>query len=259
MECRRSLVVALGLMTGALGCSLTKTQPLLPSMDAVDQAQVRTERKGPPRTPKAETELAYGMFREREARHPRRSAAEQEEMLSQAQRAYQHALKIDPKNLEAAVALARLYDSRGAHDQAVAVYQKAIKVHPKVAGIWADLGMCHARHKEWDPAIRCLHKATELDPEDRQMALNLGYCLARAGHHDESLVCFRKTVGEARAHYNLARMLQHMQQTDLSRYHLQLALQKDPQLAPAQDLLAQLDQGTVAADPEVQQATQRQE
>jgi tetratricopeptide (TPR) repeat protein len=110
--------------------------------------------------------------------------------------------------------------------------------------------MCHARKKEWEPALKCLRKAGELDPENRQFSHNLGYCLARSGRYEESLACFTKTDGEAKAHYNLARMLHHMQQDDLSRQYLRTAVEKDPYLIPAKELLAQLENG-VAAPREV--------
>ena len=53
--------------------------------------------------------------------------------------------------------------------------------------------------------------------------------------------CFRRIDGEARAHYNLARMLRHMKQDDLCWQQLQLAVQKDPKLQEARTLLAQMD------------------
>ncbi len=78
----------------------------------------------------------------------------------------------------------------------------------------------------------------------------LGYCLGRAGKTDEALVVFTRRVGEARAHYNLTRMLHHMNQDTEARQHLQAAVKADPQFDPAQRMLAQLE-GPEPADPAV--------
>ena len=98
-----------------------------------------------------------------------------------------------------------------------------------------------ARQKEWSQAVEALNRAISCDPENRQYIKMLGHCLGRAGLHEESLSCFRKTVGEARAQYNLARMLHHLQQDAQAREHLNLALKADPNLEPAQQLLAYLN------------------
>ena len=57
----------------------------------------------------------------------------------------------------------------------------------------------------------------------------------------DELTNFKRVMDEGQAHYNLARLLHHDKQDDLSRLHLQLALQANPKLAQAQDFLAQLD------------------
>jgi tetratricopeptide (TPR) repeat protein len=207
-------------------------------------ANARPERELAKRQPRAKTCVEYGRFREEEANAPGRPPAERELLLDQARKMYQQALQVDPKNLPAFLALARLYSARGDHDRAVTTYQKAVKAHPKEAAVWSELGMCHARQKEWEPALRCLRKAVDLDPENRQAAHNLGYCLARSGRFEESLACFTRTDGEAKAHYNVARMLLHMQENDRSRHHLRMALQKDPHLLAAQQLLAQIESVT---------------
>jgi tetratricopeptide (TPR) repeat protein len=243
MEGLRSWSLGLGLLCGALGCSLRdKHHEFIPPYETA--ANLRSDRDLPKRQPKASTCVEMGRFQEAEANAPNRTGAEREALLDQARKAYQQALEIDRKNVPAALALGRLYDGRGEHDRAVAMYQKTLKLHPKDPELWGELGMSHARYKEWEPALKCLNKAVELDPENRQASHNLGYCLARAGRYEESLASFTKTDGEAKAHYNLARMLHHLDQDDLCREHLQQAVRKDPYLTSAREMLVQLDNRT---------------
>jgi len=118
-----------------------------------------------------------------------------------------------------------------------------VKVLPHEPLLWYDLGMAHGRNKEWQPAVDALAKACDLAPGDRHYVHSLGYCLARAGAYDQSVDCFRQVDGEARAHYNVARMLLQMNQTELGRQHLQLALKIEPELKEAKEELARAEAG----------------
>jgi tetratricopeptide (TPR) repeat protein len=240
MDCRKPAVLAVGLFLGGLGC--THLQKLPETPDALPPgAEVRKEADKPARQPQPATLVAYGNLHERSANEPDVPQANRDMMLDQARKSYQQALKVDPKYIPAMLALARLYEARDDHARALAMYDQALRLNPKDAGIWCDLGMCRARRKEWGEAITALRKATELDPENKQYSNYLGFTLARAGQFDESYNAFRKTQGEAVAHYNVARMLNHVGQTELGKQHLRLALQADPKMAQAQQLLAQLE------------------
>src|SRR5262249_22600979 len=161
-------------------------------------------------TPKAPTYVVLGAFSERCASdNTKYSQVERDRLEDQARRAYQQALEIEPTNLAALTALARLYVKRGDHERAVATYQKAVHAYPKETQLWCELAMCHARKSEWDDALQSLRKAVELDPENRACNRSLGFCLARAGRIEESFAVFASVDGAASAHYNVARMLHH--------------------------------------------------
>jgi tetratricopeptide (TPR) repeat protein len=242
MEGRASAFVALGLLAGLAGCTPQGTSSLLPS-DAGASAPVAAAPKenGPKRQPKPATCLAAGRLREQEASDPKRTPAERERMLDQARAAYQQALDTDPNFIPAWEALGRLYLTMEQPDRATETLKKGLEKHPQESSLWYALGMCHSRQHQWDPAIEDLRKAQELDPESRPYAHALGFCLARAGRYDESLACFQKIESPAQASYNLARMLHHLKKDDLCRRYVELALQADPQMEPARQLLAQLD------------------
>jgi hypothetical protein len=72
-------------------------------------------------------------------------------------------------------------------------------------------------------------------------------CLARAQRLDESFKVLAKLEGVPEAHYDLARMLHHLDQDEASREHLRQALAQKPQHFEAQQLLETLE--SKAADP----------
>jgi tetratricopeptide (TPR) repeat protein len=231
------LVLALAVAVGAVGCTHQTGLPLTPD-DKITAADIKKAPELPKRPPLPSTCVALARFSERSAADPKCSPADQTRLRDQARRAYQQALDLDPKNLDALTGLARLYVTMEDHGRAVATYQKATEFYPKKAVFWHELGMCHARAKEWDPAVASLRQAVELEPEEHLYVHSLGFCLARMGRHDESFQAFAKLEGEAAAHYDLARMLYHQKQDELCKLHLQQALALKPDMQPAQQLLA---------------------
>jgi Tfp pilus assembly protein PilF len=249
MDCRRLLLLAPWVLGCLPGCSHeVVTVPIVPPNVAAQPASVKPtavavapvtkEADLPPRQPKAATCVAGGDFFAREAVVPGHTKPEQEHCREEARKAYQQALSIDPNHLPGYLGLARLYIQMEDYPHAVATYRSALKVAPRDASLWFELGMCYGRQKDWSGGLEGLTKAAELDPENRRYVNTLGYALAWVGRYPDSLQCFGRVMSEAKAHYNLARVLQRQQQTDLARQHLQLALQQDPQDSESQELLA---------------------
>src|SRR5262245_16970551 len=106
MDCRSSLVIVLGLgcLAGLAGCKTTDpSQASQPDNQPVPLSQLPTDAKItkakdlPKRAPKADTCVAFGDFRLREAESDAKTAGEQKQYRQQARQAYQQALQIDPK------------------------------------------------------------------------------------------------------------------------------------------------------------------
>jgi tetratricopeptide (TPR) repeat protein len=249
MDCRKSLVLALGLV-GAVGCVPQQSvQPTPPAPPVVEKAKDLPMR--PPKKP--ETCVALGDFFAAEGAAKPAGSAEQERLYDHARKEYQQALDIDANCVPAYRALGHLYVTLGDHDRAVAAYHKGLEKQPKQAALCFDLGMCHARYKEWDQAIEALRHASDLDPEKKAYQNTLGYCLARVGRFDEALATFSKSAGKGRAHYEVARMLYQLHRDAEAREHLEAAVREEPTFEPAHRLLARIDRGE-QADPGVMPA-----
>ena len=77
---------------------------------------------------------------------------------------------------------------------------------------------------------------------------------ARVGLYDDALTTFRKVHDLGEAHYRLALMLEHLNQIELCKQHLQAALASDPRQARAKALLARLSEPTAPPAAGVGQA-----
>jgi tetratricopeptide (TPR) repeat protein len=257
MDCHKLLSWGLVAALGAAGCQHAKppgggAQPAAPSYTAMTTNGTRVAADGTPikpapelpkRQPKPETCVALADWKAGEARAAKCPAVSRQQFREQARLEYEQAITQDHKCVPAYVGLARLYADMQDPAHELETYQKGLKALPKEAALWYEVGLCQGRRKEWGPAVESLRKAAELQPDNQHYANALGYGLARAGQFDEALACFQRVNGEGRAHYKLARMLDHLGQKDLARRHLELALENDPRLTEAQDLLREMGQG----------------
>jgi hypothetical protein len=197
-------------------------------------ATIRKASTAPPKELPAPVLVSWGDFKAGEALAPDLSPARRQEIRDAARQDYEQALKADPKNVPAYQGLARLYAAMHNYDRAIETYQVALKIAPSSAPLWYELGMSHNYQKNWGPALDCLGKAAQLDSTNRYYSNALGIVLAEAGRYNESLNCFVRANGQAVGNMRLAQTLQRLQQPELSRQYMEVALQKDPNLATMQ-------------------------
>lgn len=247
MDCRISSALLVASLALGSGCVTTQTaqNPTRPT-ETPPQGTVVKESSGPKRPPLPGTVVALAVMKEREAAGTH-DAARQIKIYDEARQYFQDALQIDPKYRDAVQGLARVYTRMDDFAHALAIYQKALDKTPKDHGLWFDMGMCYSRKHELERAVPCFQKALELDSENHQYMTTLGLTLARLGQTEQSLALFTRSMGAALAHYNMARMMEHMGQTDGCRQHLELALRLNPNLDQARAMLAAMQTTPVAA------------
>jgi tetratricopeptide (TPR) repeat protein len=271
MDGRISLgFLAAALALGASGCVTTQTPTTVAGPDKNATAASSTTTVIKPddtpwpkhdrdhkRDPLASTEIAFGKMKEAEADavQLKGSPEAQARLRDEARKAYQQAIKLDPTSLEGTRHLGRLYVKMGDTDRALETYKKAMPKHAKEGGLWYDMGLCHTRRKDFRESIRCFNKALELEPENRDYQKMLGLTLAWVGQLDQGLAYLTRAQGSPLAHYNIARVLEQKNQTDLAKHHLRIALRENAQLEDAREMLAQLE-GTSAAAAAASRALQ---
>jgi Flp pilus assembly protein TadD len=239
MSCRKWSVV-LAVAVSCAGC-VTETKSVTVSSNDVAKFKDVKETEYPKRDPQPLTYVSMGQCKEANASDPKLQPVQQEQLRDDARRAYQKAIDLNPKCIEAHVALANWHLKQEDYDRALAVYQKAVKTNPSAPTLWYEQGVIYCQRKDFTNALLCLGKAHQLDPQDRHVATQYGLCLARAGKPQEAVTILCKVMNKADANYDVARMMNHLQQPDLCRQYLTAALQERPTHLPAQQLLAQLN------------------
>ena len=233
MDCRRGFLLCLGMLIPLSGCVLEVRRDTEDTPSRAEKTDDRVPKK-------PETYIAYADFRAAAAFSPETPPEKQQAYCEEARASYLQALAINPKHVPAYLSLARL--QQGCHDMpaALVTYQKALQVTLKDPMIWHELGMCQARQKLFGEAVTSFQKACELNSENKTYQTTLAYALARAGRWTEGLTAMTALVGDARAHYELGRMLNQMEQPDMARQYVAAALSRDPNLPGARDLFVTL-------------------
>ena len=136
---------------------------------------------------------------------------------------------------------AECYDQLGRFAQSEVHYSKALKLAPADAKVWNSAGYSYYMQNRLADAERALKIATKHDKNDPKIQTNLGLALAAAGKTDEALAAFSKAGGPAVGHANLGFILAAMGKKDEARKHYQIASSLQPELSPAREALARLD------------------
>lgn len=247
-----SLFVGIALV--ATGCTRT-----LPGLQPDKGTAAGTAAKQESVTHSASTYTAFGDMIAPAAVAQDKTAQQRQAAREEARLSYLKAIEVDPKYLPAHLALARLLEKTQDHAGAVATFNKALELAPENAAVWHELGLCHARQKNWNDSLSCLQKACELNPGNATYQTTLGYTLGRAGRVQEALPLLTQALGEARAHFDLARLMRHMNQPEMARNLAAVAMSKDPNLPGLHQFLQELNsparqQAPATLPPTIQQA-----
>src|SRR5262249_29178016 len=142
-------------------------------------------------------------------------------------------------SVPAHVGLAKVQELAGDRDGASKTWESAAAKLPNEPSIWYERGMYLGRRKDFVQATTSLERAARLDPRNMEYSKSVGFMLARQGRDDDALPWLLRAMPEADAHYNLARMMQHVGREDAGQRHLELALRSKPEHEASQKMLAE--------------------
>jgi tetratricopeptide (TPR) repeat protein len=255
MMCRVLLVVLLAWLPLAAGCTYPVAGVRLVSGQSAPPAPAKDKDKDD-MVHKASTYVAFGDFRAAAGFSKDIPPAQQQVYREDARLSYLRAIEVDPKHLPAYLALTTLQQRCEDYAGASATLQKALTLDNRDHRLWYELGMCQCRQKKWDDALVSIGRAVGLNPGHKPYLATLGYAQGRAGRLAESLQTLTAVHGPARAHFDVARLLQHMNQPMLAAQQAMLASSLDANLPGLSQFLAALQrQASGEGAGQIQQAT----
>ena len=152
---------------------------------------------------------------------------------------YTKALEAEPQNEAALLSTARLYARQGKHQEAAEFFDKAVAVKPQAA-TYNELALSLKGQGKAEEAKSAIRQAISLEPSNSRYRNNLAGMLVTQGRSDEAVKELKQVFPEAVANYNVAYLHFRNQNVAAAQQHLQAALQVDPNLAEARELLKQI-------------------
>lgn len=158
---------------------------------------------------------------------------------------YTKALEQEPNNIPALQSIARLYMKQEQYPGAIDFYQRILAVQP-TAENYAELAESQRKANRIGDAQASIQKAISIDPETTRYRNTLASILVSVGRSDEAVRQLEQVFPTAVANYNVAFLHFTNKNVAAAQQHLQAALQADPNLQPARDLLTTIAQGQSA-------------
>jgi Tfp pilus assembly protein PilF len=158
---------------------------------------------------------------------------------------YTKALEREPNNVPALQSIARLYSKQEQFSSAIDFYQRVVGVQP-IAAHFAELAEAQRAGGNITEAQASIQRAISMEPGTTKYHNIFAGILVSIGRSDEAVRQLEQVFPPAVANYNVAYLHFVNKNIAAAQQHLQIALQADPNLKPARDLLATLSQGQTA-------------
>jgi tetratricopeptide (TPR) repeat protein len=135
---------------------------------------------------------------------------------------------------------ARLYDRQNDRDKALTFYRKALDVDSSNAAIYSEVGNLYVKSNNLKAAREELQKAVNLDPKNASYRTSLAGVLLDSDSADAAFSELTQVHPPAMANYQMAYMHFARKNIPATQQYLGVALQIDPNLKPARDLMASM-------------------
>lgn len=165
---------------------------------------------------------------------------ETQSKYAKAQENYSKALAIDPTNQAALLSMARLHVRQQQYAEAEQAFGKALAGNPQ-ADVYNELASVLQKQGRTAEAQAAVQQAIAAEPNSQRFRNNLAGMLVASGRSDEAVQQLSQVFPPAIASYNVAYL--HFVNQDLAgaQHYLQSALQADPNLKEARDLMDKIN------------------
>ncbi len=165
---------------------------------------------------------------------------ETQSKYAKAQENYAKALTIEPTNQAALLSMARLHVRQQQYAEAEEMFGKALAGNPQ-ADVYNELASVLQKQGRMAEAQAAVEQAIAAEPNSQRFRNNLAGMLVASGRSDEAVQQLSQVFPPAIASYNVAYL--HFANQDLAgaQQYLQSALQADPNLKEARDLMDKIN------------------
>jgi tetratricopeptide (TPR) repeat protein len=166
--------------------------------------------------------------------------------LPRAEKAFEEALRIDPKHVKSLVNLSRVLLDEKRPDDAIVKLVQVSEIDPGSTEVHRLLGRAYHAQRKTDDAVKSYKRAIELDPNDSWAMNNLGLLYLEEGRAEDALPVLARAVelkkDVAAFHNNLGMALEQTRRFKAATSEYTEALSADPGYEKARRNLARTEQ-----------------
>ena len=184
-----------------------------PDAPALAESQEKSASKKPLLAPlqkkpgeSAELSIATSISKGKEQLQAYYQNPSQPKTLEAAEKSFERALLVDPRNAEAHHGLGVCMDLQKRYPAAEEHYRQAIAFDSKNATYHADLGYSYFLQKRYADAEKSLDRALQIDPGNVLAAKNLGMTYARQGKRELAESTFRRVMNDSEVRQAMAQI-----------------------------------------------------
>jgi len=127
--------------------------------------------------------------------------------IKRAVEAFEMALELNPRYVEAMFEMANIYDEMKDEDRAISLYNKVISINARFDRAYLNLGVIYSRLQNYSKAKLMFEKVIELSPTSSDAYFNLGFIYEMRGDNKKAIKEYQKAIefnpNHAKAYYNL--------------------------------------------------------
>ena len=166
--------------------------------------------------------------------------AEKQGKNEYARRLYEQAIQLAPTDRITLLSYARLLHRLGDLDGSISLYYRSLEHHRNDAVAMNDLALCYARKGEFRHALAMMNGAVSVNPDSKRYRNNLAKLFLELERPNDAFAQFVAAGGPAIGHFNMGQMLNQRGRVEEAIQYLEIAIEMDPSLRPAIDLLREL-------------------
>ena len=181
----------------------------------------------------------------KQAYYARGNIYSKNKQYTEAVKAYQQAISIDPSYKEALYSLGTTYSKTGKFFESVEFYKRAIAVDRKYKEAYFDLGTSYQEIEMYEQAVKAYQQAITIDPNYRDAYYHLGMLHAKMGEFAETVKAYQQAIRitpkDNLIHYGLAHVYFKLRKFEEAKESVREGLKLYPNYQPTRELLERVN------------------
>jgi tetratricopeptide (TPR) repeat protein len=112
---------------------------------------------------------------------------------------FQNAVKLEPRNVDILISMARIFEATGKYGEAVAIYEQIARRNPKNYDAFMLIAYIKEEQGDLDGAISALNRGLQYSTGDPNLLFKLGKLYMSTKQYDRAIDSYQASIGRGKA------------------------------------------------------------